>query len=165
MLVTPCIGPGAIGLWAGGVLIDTDHYLWFCVCHRRLSPLAAVREFNQAHAPQHPATRFLHSPRTLLAVALLAALRPRLRPLATGMTLHVALDSYHEARMGLARAHAMERDDSSCQGCGAQGSDVGTHLRRQPWLLPSYEAGNLVSLCGRCHEIAHERHRGFAWPR
>jgi hypothetical protein len=160
--VSPWMGPRAIGLWAGGVLIDTDHYLWFCVHHRRLNPLAGMRAFNQAHAPQHSATRVLHSPGALLTVLLLATCRPRLLPLAAGMSLHVGLDAYHEARMGQARATALERDGSSCQGCGAHGADIGTHLRRQPWLLPSYEAENLVSLCGRCHEIAHEDPRGSA---
>jgi len=85
-------------------------------------------------------------------------------PLALGMALHLALDLRHELRMDEARAEAMKRDDFSCQACGTRASHVGTHLRRQPWLLPSYDAQNLVSLCAPCHAVAHawERRAG-AW--
>jgi 5-methylcytosine-specific restriction endonuclease McrA len=85
-------------------------------------------------------------------------------PVALGMALHVALDVRHEVRMNQARAAAMERDDFSCRACGTRASHVGTHLRRQPWLLPSYDAQNLVSLCAPCHAAAHARERGAgAW--
>jgi hypothetical protein len=36
-LAAPFIGHRALALWAGGVLIDTDHYAWFCVRQRRVS--------------------------------------------------------------------------------------------------------------------------------
>lgn len=156
------VGLPAIGLWAGGVLIDVDHYLWFCARHRSLDPVAAVRVFTQADAPQHSETRILHSPGALLAAFLLAMARPRLFALAAGMSLHVALDAQHEARMNRARATALERDERSCQDCGVRGPYVGTHIRRQPWLLPSYESENLVSLCGACHDTAHARAAGGA---
>ena len=139
------------------MLIDTDHYLWFCVRHRRVNPLAAVRVFNRAHAPQQSATRVLHSRGALLAAFALALGRPRWRAVAAGMGLHVALDGHYEGRMNAARATALERDGCSCQACGADGPDVGTHLRHQPRLLPSYRVENLISLCGPCHELAHER--------
>ena len=156
-LLRPSLGPGVLGLWAGGVLIDVDHYLWFCLRRRRVDPRAAVRFFNEAGAPQHAATRVLHSPVAVLVVLLLGARRRTLLPVALGMGAHVATDAYHEARMGQARAAALKRDASSCQACGARGPGVGTHIRRQPWLLPSYRAQNIVSLCGHCHEAAHER--------
>lgn len=159
-LVSPWARSGAIGLWAGGVLIDADHYVWFCLRHRRLNPVAAVRFFHQADAPQHSATRVLHSPGAVLGAFVLALGRPWLLAGAAGMGVHAALDAHHEARMRGARAIALERDGSSCRGCGARGPEVGTHLERQPWLLPSYGPGNLVSLCGRCHESAHARAAG-----
>jgi hypothetical protein len=149
------LGRGALGLWAGSVLIDMDHYVWFCLRRRRWSPLAAMRFFNEAHAPQHSATRLLHSPVAPLAVLLLSLRRRPLLMVAVGMGLHVALDVHHEARMGEARGAALERDDFSCQACGTRAPHVGTHLRRQPRLLPSYEVQNLISLCGPCHEAAH----------
>lgn len=145
------------------MLIDVDHYLWFCVRHRRLSPAAAVRCFQRAHAPRDAATRVFHSPLAVLAACLLALRRPRWLGAASGMALHVVLDAVHEARMDAARQVALQRDESSCRGCGARGPEVGTHLERQPWLLPSYRPENLVSLCGSCHERAHAPGGSAPW--
>jgi len=158
-LLHPWLGRGALGLWAGSVLIDLDHYAWFCLRQRRWNPLAAMRFFNEAHAPQHGATRVLHSPAASLATLLLGVRRQWLLPVALGMGLHVALDRRHEARMDEVRGAALERDDFSCQICGTRAPHVGTHLRRQPWVLPSYETQNLVSLCASCHDSAHARRR------
>jgi hypothetical protein len=159
-LLSPWARSRALGFWAGGVLIDADHYLWFCVRHRRLGPAAAVRFFHQAHAPQHSATRVLHHPVAPLGACVLALRRPGLLAVAAGVALHLALDAHHEARMNRARVAVLRRDDYSCRDCRARGPEVGTHLERQPWLLPSYRAENLVSLCGPCHERAHARAGG-----
>jgi hypothetical protein len=159
------VGRGVLGLWAGGVLIDGDHYLWFCLRRRSLNPLAAMRFFNEANPPQHPATRVLHSPAAVIAFLLLGARRRRLLPVAAGMAVHVVADANHEARLGATRAAALERDEFSCQTCGERGPDVGTHLRHQSWLLPSYRTQELVSLCGPCHELAHAGAKGSgSWP-
>lgn len=162
VLAAPFIGRGALNLWAGGVLIDADHYVWFCLRQRRLNPLAAVNFFNQARPPQHPATRALHAPATLAAVVLLGLRRRQLRPIALGMGLHVALDAHHIAHMDRARAAALARDGYSCQVCGTAAPPIDAHVWRQPGLLPSYRARNLISLCGRCHEAAHARVTGPA---
>ena len=154
-LVRPWAGGSVLGLVAGGVLIDADHYAWFCLRHRSLNPVAAVRFFNEAHPPQHPGTRALHSPLALLAVLLAATHQRRLLPVALGMGLHVALDAHHRARMDKARAAVLIRDRFSCQACGSQATPVDTHIRRQPWLLPSYSTKNLISLCRPCHQAAH----------
>jgi hypothetical protein len=161
-LLRPWVGRGALCLWAGSVLIDVDHYAWFCLRHRRLNPVAAVRFFNEADPPQHSATRVLHSPAGLLAALLVGVRRRPLLPVAAGMGVHVALDTFHRARMAEARAAALERDEFSCQSCGARAPHVGAHVWRQPWLLPSYGSHNLISLCGRCHEAAHRRGTGSA---
>jgi hypothetical protein len=153
--LSPWLGRGAVGLWTGGVLIDVDHYLWFCLRGGGWNPVSAVRFFNEGHAPRHSATRGLHSPGALLAFLLLGARRRPLLAVALGMCLHVALDRYHETRMDRARLAALERDDFTCQTCGTRGPHVGTHLREQPWLLPSYRPENLIALCGPCHEAAH----------
>jgi hypothetical protein len=154
-VTTPLLGRGAVGLLAGGVLIDADHYAWFCLRQRRFSPLAAARFFGQAEPPQHAATRALHAPAGLLAAAL-PGLRYRwLRPVILGMILHAALDQHHAARMATARAAALVRDGYSCRVCGPGTPAACAHLCRQPALLPSYRARNLVSLCGPCHEAAH----------
>jgi hypothetical protein len=163
-LLHPLLRRDALALWAGSVLVDIDHYLWFCLRERRWDPVAAMRFFNEAHAPQHAATRILHSPAVLLAVLLMSSRRRAVLPVALGMAVHVALDVRHELRMNQARAAAMERDHFACQACGARASHVGTHLRRQPWLLPSYDVKNLVALCAPCHTAAHEEERGArAW--
>jgi hypothetical protein len=144
------------------VFLDIDHYLWFCIHQRQLSPREASRFFNQAHPPRTPATRALHHPITVVAAVALAARRPGLRPVAAGMSLHVGLDAHHELCMKRARAKALARDRFSCRACGRRAPQVervDTHLFRQPWLLPSYGARNVVSLCGPCHEIAHARPR------
>jgi hypothetical protein len=159
-LLSGRLGRGAVSVWAGAVLIDVDHYVWFCLRERRLNPVSAVRYFSGAHTPQHAATRGLHSPLALLAVLLLAARRPQLLAVALGMGLHVALDRFHEARMDQARAAALRRDDLTCQVCGVRGPQVGTHLEWQPWLLPSYGPQNLISLCPACHRTAHEPRLG-----
>jgi hypothetical protein len=154
-LLRPWLGSGVLGLWAGSVLIDADHYVWFCLGQRRVSPLAALQFFNEAHPPQQLATRALHTPLALMA-ALLASLRwPALRTAVFGMAVHIALDLRHEARMNHARAAVLERDDFLCQECGTRNELLEVHLERQPWLLPSYGTQNLISLCGPCHEAAH----------
>lgn len=154
-LLGPWLGRDVLSVWAGGVLIDADHYLWFCLSERRLNPSAAVRLFNEAQPPRHPATRSLHRPSTLLALLLVSIRRPRVLPLAVGMGLHVALDHLHELRMDRSRGAALIRDDFSCQGCGTRGAHVGTHIHMQPPLLPSYQTDNLISLCASCHKAAH----------
>ena len=159
-LAAPFIGRGALSLWAGGVLIDADHYAWFCLRQRRLSFPAAVRFFNEADPPQHSATRALHAPAALLFVFLLALRQRRVLPVAVGMGLHVALDTLHLARMDWARSAALVRDGYSCQVCGTATPAVGAHVWRQPRLLPSYRAQNLISLCTLCHEAAHARSKG-----
>jgi hypothetical protein len=162
VLAAPFIGCGALGLWAGSVLIDADHYAWYCLKQRRLSPLAAARFFNQADPPQHSATRALHAP-AVLSVALLIALRRRqLLPVVLGMGLHVALDAQHQAHMDRARSAALARDKHSCQACGTATPPVVAHVWRQPGLLPSYRTENLISLCVRCHEAAHASSNGPA---
>ena len=161
-LLWPRLRRDAAGLWAGSVLVDVDHYVWFCVQERRWNPAAAIRFFNEAQPPQHAGTRALHHPLVPLALLVLGARRRALMPVALGMALHIALDAHHDARMERARSAALERDAYVCQACGAQEPDVGTHLRSQPWLLPSYKAENLVALCDPCHESAHAQERWAA---
>ena len=150
-------GRRVLGAWVGSIFIDVDHYLWFCWRQRTIDPLAALRFFNMARPPHHPGTRLFHTPPVSLAVLLLGARRQGAVPVGLGMILHVAMDAYHETRMGEARAAALRRDHATCQVCGAREVNVSAHLSRQPWLLPSYRVQNLITLCSGCHEAAHER--------
>jgi len=149
------LGRDAALLWAGAVLIDSDHYVAFLLRERRVNPVGAVRFYNQALVPEHRAARAFHTRSAVLTVLCLGARSRAFAALAFGMGLHVMLDSVHEARMNRARAEALERDRRTCQECGSSEANVGTHLARQPWLLPSYEPDNVVSLCDPCHVLAH----------
>ena len=153
--LTRWFGRDAVGVLAAGVLLDVDHYLWFCIHDHNLDPRAAVRQFNEPYAPRSPATRTLHSPSAALALLAMSSHRRRLRPVLAGLGLHLALDWFHESRMNRVRTEALTRDDFTCQACGARGAQVQTHLHTQPTLLPSYRSHNLTSLCGHCHAAAH----------
>jgi hypothetical protein len=155
-LLYPVVGRAVVGGWVASILIDADHYLWFCLKHRSVNPAAAMRFFNQPEAPQDAETRILHNPLALSIAIMLAARRRNVLPVAIGMTLHVALDWYHEMRMDATRNAALERDGFRCQSCGANGPVV-THVTCQPRLLPSYRVANLVVLCPACHQAAHAR--------
>ena len=154
-LVQPWRRRDALGLWAGAVLIDVDHYLWFCAREHSGNPVAAVRFFNAVQPPQHAGTRVFHRPLAPLLLLLLGGRHRALSWVAAGMLLHIALDVQHELRMDRARAAALERDAFTCQTCGVRGPDVVTHIRSQPPLLPSYDVDNIVTLCDPCHEAAH----------
>lgn len=151
----PWLGRDVVAAWAASILIDADHYVWFCVRERRLNPLAAVRFYNQAEAPHHAATRVLHSPFAVLTLLVLGTRKRWALPVALGMAVHIAADTHHEASMEKARAAALRRDDFTCQRCGSRETRVVAHVWRQPWLLPSYRIHNLLSLCGGCHDAAH----------
>jgi len=162
-LLYPALGNAALVPWAASLLIDADHYLWFCIHERTLNPARAVRFFNQAQPPQHMGTRLLHSP---IALALLVALALAWHPASLvllGVAFHVALDLYHAARLAPARRATLRRDGSACRQCGARAPDVVAHVWRQPRLLPSYRIEHFASVCGACHELAHAR-RGWRPP-
>ena len=55
-LLSRWFGRGVISIWAGAVLIDVDHYVWFCLRERRLNPMSAVRYFNGAYTPPRAAS-------------------------------------------------------------------------------------------------------------
>jgi hypothetical protein len=154
-LLYPWLRRAVLVPWAASILIDVDHYLWFCAHERSVSPHQAVRYFHQAQPPQHAGTRLLHHPVTLLALLALGARLRWARWLLTGMAFHVGLDVYHTAQLNDARRVVLCRDRSMCRQCGARGPDVVAHVWRQPRLLPSYRPEHLISLCGTCHAVAH----------
>ena len=155
-LLYPWAGRKVLAAWAASILIDADHYFWFCLHERRLSPRAAIRFFNQPEDPRPAATRAFHHPVALAAVLALSARSRTALAVGLGMLLHVALDANHEVRMGAARAAALQRDSFICQSCGAQRGLITAHLKRQPRLLPEYRMENFVTLCAGCHRAAHE---------
>jgi len=154
-VLSPWLGRRALALLAAGILIDADHYVWFALHHRRVSPVAAVRYFTSGEPKQNSATRLLHNPVVQLLALAIGLRRRSMLPVVAGMAMHVALDFHHQTKMEHARATALRRADFTCQRCGESEEPVRAHLSRQPWVLPSYDADNLVTLCARCHEAQH----------
>jgi hypothetical protein len=156
-LFYPRLGASAAVPWAASIFIDVDHYLWFLARHRSLDPVAAVRLYNDADAPQHRATRPFHHP-AALSLMVLVGMRKRAAVLPLmGVAFHVGLDVYHRTRTAEAKAAALARDSFTCQVCGAQTADVVAHVWRQPRVLPSYRLDHFVTVCGPCHRAAHAR--------
>jgi hypothetical protein len=156
-LLYPHLRRSALAPWAVGILLDVDHYLWFCAHERTVSLKKAVRFFNQAQPPQHAGTRALHHPLVLPLLVALSVPWRGARLLLMGFVFHVSLDIYHQIRLTGARRETLRRDNFTCQRCGARERDVVAHLWRQPLLLPSYRIDHFISLCGRCHEMAHSK--------
>src|SRR6266508_355954 len=89
----------------GGVLLDADHYLVYALRSGDWSPLGALRYDRRRHLPRtaadtRPHYGSLRSPAhraqlTLPLAWLLAWRWPAARPLAIGVTLHLALDFHY----------------------------------------------------------------------
>jgi hypothetical protein len=157
VLLYPRLGASVAVPWAASIFIDVDHYLWFLARHRRLNPVAAVRLYNQADAPQHRGTRPFHHPAAMSLLALVGRRRHAAALALMGVAFHVGLDAYHRTRTADAKAAALRRDHFTCQVCAAQTTDVVAHLWRQPRVLPSYALEHYITVCARCHEAAHAR--------
>ena len=116
-------------LIAGGVLLDTDHYLLYALRSGNWNPLAALRYDGWRHAPRAAAdTRqrygslrsiFHHAWLTLPLVWGISARCQILRPLAIGVTLHLALDAPFKQLDWRVWRRAGDR----CERCGARGRD------------------------------------------
>jgi hypothetical protein len=156
-LLFPLVGRRVAGAWAASIVMDADHYAWYCITQRSLNPSEAYRFFNQANPPQHPATRLLHNPLAISIAVALGVWNRKLMPVAVGMAAHAALDVYHEERIKRARIRVLRRDRFTCRWCGVRGIHVVAHLDRQPRFMPSYRLENFITLCPACHEEAHAR--------
>lgn len=61
------------------------------------------------------------------------------------------------------RRRVYERDGWTCQHCGNQGGDYGDHELHAHHVVPksrggNHELSNLITLCGACHNAAHDHY-------
>ncbi len=96
---------GAALFWAGGVLIDTDHYLDHVCVNRNWSLPRAYRwhlaygEWLMRH-PEHRGLCAFHTVEAMGLVAIAAAFVPAFSFLLWGMLFHLLLDKIHDFRFG-----------------------------------------------------------------
>lgn len=125
-------------LLAGGVLLDTDHYLLYALRSGNWNPLSALRYDRWRLLPRGaddtrrrfgPLRSPFHHARITLPLVWLAARRwPGLRPIAIGVTLHLALDLpflHFDWRV-------WRRASGRCERCGASGVRLGVFYLLSP---------------------------------
>jgi hypothetical protein len=141
----------------GGVAIDMDHFVLYAVRSGDWSVDGALRYDRRRHGrirrgdtrPRYGTLRSeAHRPLlTLPLVWVLALACPWLRPIAAGLTLHLALDvPFQRYDRGV-----WERSDGRCERCGLAGVSLDVYFRRSPvgggsW----FRADNRVVLCAQC---------------
>ena len=125
-------------LLAGGVLLDADHYLLYALRSGNWNPLSALRYDRWRNQPISPHDRrrrygslrsIFHRVRfTLPLVWLLGWRWPVLRPLALGVTLHLALDT-SPLRLDW---RVWRRAGGRCERCGRLGLRRNIHYVNLP---------------------------------
>jgi hypothetical protein len=101
LALAPWLRRRSVGLWAGSVLIDADHYVWYAVHRHDLSLRRAYHYFRQVRSGEQRLqgdARPLHGPLNVAWMALLAWRWPAFRPIFLGVLLHSLLDAYAERR-------------------------------------------------------------------
>jgi hypothetical protein len=144
-------------LLAGGVLLDADHYLLYALRSGNWNPLVALRYDRWRNTPSADDARprygslrsVLHSVRfTIPLVWLLGWRWPALRPLAIGVTLHLALDT-SPLRLDW---RVWRRAEGRCERCGRRGIKRGVH-----YVIPPHKGGSRWAIENRaawCYDCA-----------
>jgi hypothetical protein len=135
--------PGRAALTVlGGVLIDFDHFALYALRSGDWSLDGALRYDQRRHArirpgdtrPRYGSLRSIaHRPWVSLPIMwLLAAAWPMVRPLALGLTIHLAMDTHfpHYNR------HAWKRARGRCERCNVPGLE-----REVYWIVPPHRGG------------------------
>ncbi len=153
---------------AGGVLIDLDHFVLYAQRSGDWSLAGALRYEQRRHRRARPGdTRprygslrsLIHQPRLTLPIAWLlgVAWRP-LRPIALGLTVHLAMDLHfpqYDRRL-------WKRAAGRCEQCGLPGLSLTPY-----YLVPPHRGGarwdpdNLAVLCAACARELAKRTRGM----
>jgi hypothetical protein len=148
----------------GGVLIDVDHFLLYALRSGDWALSGALAYEKRRHTrirpgdtrPRYGSLRsIVHRPWLSLPIAwLLAFVWPSLRPLAIGLTIHLAMDVHYPHYDRQAWARAAER----CERCKLPGTDLEVY-----WKVPPHRGGdrfateNHIVWCSACaREIARE---------
>jgi hypothetical protein len=130
-------------LLAGGVLLDADHYLLYALRSGDWSPFGALRYDSWRNKPiaagdtrrRYGSLRSIfHRARfTIPLVWLLGWRWPALRPLALGVTLHLAMDT-SPLRLDW---RVWRRAGGRCECCGRAGVKLGIH-----YVIPPRKGGS-----------------------
>jgi hypothetical protein len=102
LALAPLLRRRSLGLLAGSVLIDVDHYAWYAVHRRDFSLRRAYRYFLRVRGGERRLegdARPLHGPINVAWMALLAWRWPAFRSVFLGILLHSLLDAYAERRL------------------------------------------------------------------
>jgi hypothetical protein len=102
LALAPLLRWRSLGLLAGSVLIDVDHYAWYAVHRGDFSLRRAYRYFLKARGGERRLegdARPLHGPINVAWMALLAWHWPAFRSIFLGILLHSLLDAYSERRL------------------------------------------------------------------
>jgi hypothetical protein len=148
-------------LLAGGVLLDADHYLLYAIRSGDWNPLNALRYDRWRNQPlvagdqrrRYGSLRSIfHTARfTIPLVWLLSWRWPGLRPLALGVTLHLALDT-SPLRLDW---RVWRRAGGRCESCGRVGLRRGVHYVKSPRAGGSRWA--IDNRAAWCYDCALER--------
>ncbi len=154
-------------LLAGGVLLDIDHYLIYAHRSGNWNPLSALRYDRWRNKPIVAGDRrrrygslrsILHAPLfTIPLVWLLGWRWPMLRPLAIGVTLHLALDT-SPLRMDW---RVWRRAGGRCERCGRAGLKRGIYYVKLPRSGgPRWALHNRAAWCYECAFVVRSRAAG-----
>ena len=153
----------ALLLLAGGVLLDVDHYLLYAIRSGNWSPFSALRYDRWRNQPITAGDRrrrygslrsIFHTLRVALPLVWLPAWRwPALRPLAIGVTLHLALDT-SPLRLDW---RVWRRAAGRCESCGRLGLRRGIYYVKKPIAGGSrWALDNRAAWCYDC-ALAHRQ--------
>jgi len=148
-------------LMAGGVLLDIDHYLLYALRSRNWNPLSALRYDRWRNQPITAGDRrrrygslrsIFHTARVTLPLVWLLGWRwPALRPLAIGVTLHLALD-LSPLRLDW---RVWWRSGGRCERCGRAGLKRGIYYVKSPRAGGSrWALHNRAAWCYDCALVA-----------
>lgn len=160
--------PACVALTAfGGVALDIDHFLLYALRSGDWNPVSALRYDRRRHRPprrgdtrpRYGSLRSIgHEPLMVLPLVwLVALLWSPLRPIAAGLTVHLALD-LHLPRYDW-RIH--RRANGRCERCGISGIPLEVYYLVDPRRGGRrWSVHNCALWCAECARIAYAARDG-----